>query len=249
MRQPTLTVLSSIAIMIFAYSLMAQPICSPSANTSNFNGTAIEPGSFIWFNANFTASGIPSTGATISFTSSTITFTADQPYIVNVPNAQITFDPHAACASTSFDTLSNTWTTIVPLSGSDEIFLTGVAFPVPATFANSGGRVQGPVTWQGTFTSGTAGISVSWKWGAAVYKVFSADYNVLGVKPAHTSTCLYNNSDHAGTPEGVDPGSGLPFKRFVTGGARGGGGSNWTGSWSSTVGVSVCVSAPTPELQ
>ena len=251
MRQPTITMLASIAVLICAYSLMAQPqlTCSQSTNTSNFNGTTIEANNFIWFNANFTASGIPSTGATISFTNSTITFTADQFYTVTVPNAQITFDPNAVCASTTFDTGSNTWTTIVPLSGSDEIFLAGVGFPVPAAFASAGGRVQGPVTWQGAFTSDTAGISVSWKWGAAVYKVFSADYNLLGVKPAHTNTCLYNNSDHAGTPEGVNPMSGLPFKHFVTGGARGGGGSNWTGSWSSTVGVSVCNNSPVPQLQ
>ena len=233
MKQSSAIVLIGTALL-FVGSAMAQSTCSPSNNISNFNGTPIEAGSFIWFNANFTASGIPSTGATISFTS-TITFTADQPYIVNVPNAQITFDPNATCASTSFDTASNTWMTTVPLAGSDEIFLAGVAFPVGFS------RVDGPVTWQGTFTSNTAGISVAWKWGAAVYKVFSTDYNLLSVKPAHNNTCMYQNSDHAGTPEGVDPVSGRPFKDFVTGGARGGGGSNWTGSWSGTAGVTVCV--------
>lgn len=238
MKQSSASMLLSTA-MLFVSSAVAQSTCSPSNNISNFNGTPIEPGNFIWFNANFTASGIPSTGATISFTASTITFTADQPYTVNVPNAQITFSPSVACASTSFDTLTNTWTTVVPLAGSDEIFLTGVAFPVPASFS----RVNGPVEWQGNFTSDTAGISVGWKWGAAVYKVFSTVYCVLNVKPAHNNTCLYQNSDHAGTPEGVDPGSGRPFKDFVTGGARGGGGSNWTGSWSGTVGVSVCVNS------
>jgi hypothetical protein len=31
---------------------------------------------------------------------------------------------------------------------------------------------------------------------------------------------MYNNSDHAGTPEGVDPSSGRTFKSFVVGGAR-----------------------------
>jgi len=227
--------------LLFVSSVAAQSTCPPSNNISNFNGTPIQPGNFIWFNANFTASGIPSTGANIFFPASTITFTADQPYTVNVPNAQITFSPSVACASTSFDTATNTWMTVVPLSGSDEIFLTGVAFPAPAGFASVGGRVQGPVAWQGTFASDTAGISVAWKWGAAVYTAFPPDYNLFGVKPAHTNTCLYQNSDHAGTPEGVDPMSGRPFKDFVTGGARGGGGSNWTGSWSGTVGVSVCV--------
>jgi len=242
MKQSSLVVLLCTAIML-ASSAAAQSTCSPSStNISNFNGTPIASGNFIWFNANFTASGIPSTGATITFNASTINFTADQPYTVNVPNAKITFDPNAVCASTSFDTATNTWTTTVPLAGSDEIFLTGVAFPVTAS-----GRVQGPVTWQGSFTSDTAGISVAWKWGAAVYKAFSTDYNVLGIKPTHTRACLYNNSDHAGTPEGVDPNSGQPFKDSVTGGARGGGGSNWTGSWSGTAGASVCVNVITPQ--
>jgi hypothetical protein len=39
----------------------------------------------------------------------------------------------------------------------------------------------------------------------------------------------YNNSDQAGTPEN--------FKQFVIGGARGGGGSNYTGSYSGTAAV------------
>ena len=229
--------------MLLVSSSAAQPTCSPSTNISNFNGTPIEAGNFIWFNANFSASGIPSVGATISFTSSTITFTADQTYTVSVPNAQITFSSSVVCASTSFDTRSNTWNTTVPLSGSDEIFLTGVAFPVPASFALANGRVQGPVSWQGSFASDTAGISVAWKWSAAVYTTFSTDYNKLGVKPAHNNVCMYQNGDHAGTPEGVDPGSGRPFKNFVVGGARGGGGSNWTGSWSGTAGISVCVNS------
>jgi len=227
--------------VVWAVSAYAADTCpSPSTNASNFNGTPIQPGRFLWFNANFTASGIPSTGATILFSNSTITFTADQPYTVSVPNAQVTFSPNAACSSTTFDTGSNTWMTTVPLAGSDEIFLSGVAFPVPAGFAEVGGRVSGPVTWQGSFSSSTSGLSVAWKWSAAVYSNFSLDYNVLGVKPTHTGACLYNNSDHAGTPEGVDPNSGLLFKSFVVGGARGGGGSNWTGSWSGTVGATVC---------
>src|SRR5579872_3975004 len=226
-----------LALLSLAAPSFAQT-CTGGSNASNFNGTPINGGDFVWFNANFTASGIPSSGATISFNSSTITFTADQSYTVSVPNAQISFDPNAVCASTTFDTGSNTWMTTVPVAGSDEIFLSGVAFPVPAGF----GQVEGAVVWQGTFSSTTAGITVGWKWGAAVYTRFSTDYNALSVKPTHSKSCLYQNSDHAGTPEGVDTASGRPFKDFVTGGARGGGGSNWTGSWSGTQGVSVCQS-------
>ena len=58
------------------------------------------------------------------------------------------------------------------------------------------------------------------------------NYNSLGVKPTHTNACLYNNSDHAGTPENK--------KSFLVGGAAGGGGSNYTGSWSSTSGLKIC---------
>ena len=235
------------AILLFG-RCFAQTTCPiPSANVSNFNGTPIQTGSFIWFNANFSAKGIPASGATINFTGSQLSFTADQPYTVSVPNAQVTFDPNAICASTSFDTMSNTWMTTLPVSGSDEIFLTGLAFPVPAGFASVNGVIHGPVSWQGNFSSDTDGISVAWKWGAAVYRVFSLNYNVLGIKPTHNSACLYLNSDHAGTPEGVDPSSGQPFKAFVTGGARGGGGSNWTGSWSGTQQVAVCNNSSVPQ--
>ncbi len=52
------------------------------------------------------------------------------------------------------------------------------------------------------------------------------DYNAIGVKPTHTNACLYNDSQDAGTPENR--------KQFVTGGAHGGGGSNFTGSRSGT---------------
>jgi hypothetical protein len=131
--------------------------------------------------------------------------------------------------------------TTVPIAGSDEIFLSGLAFRVPATFANVGGKVIGNVVWQGTFGTNVPGITMHWKWGAAVYSTFSTNYNLLSVKPTHSNSCSHLNSDHAGTPEGVDSQSGKPFKAFVIGGARGGGGSNWTGSWSGTVSVApVC---------
>jgi hypothetical protein len=211
----------------------APPPCIPSSNASNFNGTPIPSGDYIWFNANFTASGIPSSGATIFFQSSTIKFRTTT---LAVPNAQITFSPSATCATTSFDTATNTWLTTVPISGSDEIFLSGLSYRLTAPLAGG----TNPVTWKGTFTSNKAGITVKWKWGAAVYKTFSTHYNLLAIKPTHSGSCSYNNSDHAGTPEGVDSTSGKPFKSFVTGGARGGGGSNFTGSWSGTVSVPVC---------
>ena len=86
------------------------------------------------------------------------------------------------------------------------------------------------------FFSGTPGLKIQWQWAAAVYRIamFGADYNALGVKPVDDNKAsVYQNSDHAGTPEN--------FRRDVIGGARGGGGSNFTGSYSGTA-----ASLPTP---
>jgi hypothetical protein len=243
MKRFAIGTLVGVGLTLFA-SVAAAQSCSQSINISNFNGTPIQPGSFVWFNANFSASGVPSTGASIYFSSSTITFTDSigQPYTLNVPNGRVVFDPTVQFAITTFDS-SKGWTTTVPLAGSDEIFFSGVVFQIPATFS---GLVHGPVTWQGSFAADNSGITVDWKWGAAVYSIFSMDYNALGVKPTHKLALNYNNSDHAGTPEGLDPSSGVPFKAFVEGGARGGGGSNWTGSWSGTARVSPCLYVPPP---
>lgn len=195
-----------------------------SAIPANFNGTPIFAGSFIWFNSNFTATGIPSKGATISFTNSTVSLNNTS---YPVPNAQISFVPGAGCASTTFDTLTNTWITTVPLAGSDEIFLSGLALPVPATLTH----VTNPVVWDGTISTVTPGVSLHWKWGAAVYSNFTTDYNSLDVKPTHSQACSFNNGDHAGTPENSQ------VKALVIGGATGGGGANFTGSWSGTFNV------------
>lgn len=242
MRKSPASMLISTALLLFANAAIAQTTCPSSANFSNFNGTPIEPGSFVWFNANFTASGIPSTGATLTLTGSTISFTAGAtPYHLPVPNAQVTFSPSATCSSTSFDTLSNTWVTTVPIRGDDEIFLTGLSWPITGSGLPGG---INPVDWEGTFSTGTLGVSIQWKWSAAVYSTFPTNYNQLNIKPGHQTACGMNNGDHAGTPEGVNNNN-QPWKQFVVGGARGGGGSNWTGSWSSTVGVSVCVNSPT----
>jgi hypothetical protein len=86
------------------------------------------------------------------------------------------------------------------------------------------------ITWSGCIASNQCGVCVNWQWAAAVYKCFSTNLNDLGIKPADDNHLgPYYNSDQAGTPEF--------FRNYVTGGARGGGGSNFTGSLSGTQGV------------
>lgn len=93
------------------------------------------------------------------------------------------------------------------------------------------------MTWSGVIVLDSPTANLQWQWAAAVYTSFNSDNNALGVKPVDdTKASLYKNSDHAGTPEN--------FKTRVTGGATGGGASNYTGSYSGTGSVGPCSSPP-----
>jgi hypothetical protein len=198
-----------------------------SVITGNFNGTPIQAGNTLWFTSAFKVNGLHSSPVTLHFTNDSISFTANgTSYSWNAPNAQVTFSPTAKTAATTFDAATNTWETTLPLQFSGNAFLSGLA--VPLTSPLPGGIHN--VTWQGQFSSDTAGISVNWQWAAAVYTSFSTDYNALNVKPVDDNhVSAYQNSDHAGTPEAFLP--------YVVGGATGGGGSNFTGSLSATAQV------------
>jgi hypothetical protein len=218
---------AGIGLLATAGGARAQQSTGNSSISSNFNGTPIPGGDWIWFNAVLNVHGLGSAPVTIGFMSS-ITFSVDGVlYIVPVPSALITFSPAVTVATTSFT--GGMVVTTLPLSHlAGNQLLDGVAIQVPSPNGFPGG-IQ-PVTWQGTFFSMTPGITVQWQWAAALYTFFNADYNQLGVKPVDDNQAsLYQNSDHAGTPEF--------FKQFVTGGARGGGGSNFTGSYSGTAAV------------
>jgi hypothetical protein len=198
-----------------------------STIVSNFNGTAVNPGSTLWFNSVMKVSGLGANPVTLHVTEASVTFTPKgaAPQTVSVPDADVTFDPLATSAATAFDPTSNTWMTTAPSNLSGNVFLAGAALPVPGGL--SGGL--NPVTWQANFSTNTPGVTVTvnWQWAAAVYTSFSTDYTTVGVKPVDSNQLsVYQNSDHAGTPEA--------FRSFVVGGARGGGGSNFTGSYSAT---------------
>jgi hypothetical protein len=210
-----------------------------SSITSNFNGNAIPAGDTVWFSSVFKVSGLGSAAVNLLVTNQTISFTANgTPYSVAVPNAHITFSPSATSATTTFDAVNNVWDTTLPMSFSGNAFLGGVALPL----ANKLPGGINPVTWSGTFSSDTAGVKVNWQWAAAVYTQFGTDYNALDVKPVDDNhLSLYQNSDHAGTPEA--------FRAFVTGGARGGGGSNFTGSYSATASIAPTLNVPPPTQQ
>ncbi len=201
-------------------------VVQPVSIRSSFNPTPIQTGTTIWFNSVLARKGPNSTNAvTFRFFGQQIT---SSNFMVNVPDAIITFDPAATTATTSF--AGGQWVTRVPSSGvAGQTFLSGVGYMVPS---NLPGGIN-PVTWSGTFLCDTPGVTLEWKWAAAVYTSFSADPSALGVKPVDDAKAsAFKNADHAGTPEN--------YKSDVIAGARGGGGSNYTGAYSGPAAVSPC---------
>ncbi|MDE1820066.1 MAG: hypothetical protein KGI98_04330 [Euryarchaeota archaeon] len=114
---------------------------------------------------------------------------------------------------------------MIPAHYSADVFLSGFAYMVPEGGLPAGTRV----TWQAHFSTSENCLSVNWKWAAAVC-TSSGENAHIGVKPVDDNQLsLYKNSDHAGTPEYETA--------YLTRGARGGGGSNYTGSYSGTLGI------------
>jgi len=219
------------------------PACStgPQSLAYNVSERSNNASEIVWFNSHFKLQGnVPSTDFTVNVTNQSITF---GPSTLPVPDAVIAFTSSVTCASTSFNTTTNEWETFIPLSyatHADEVFSAGLAHILPSSFPQNVSNV----TWHATFTSPTASsLQFQFQYGAANYlssddkgDVFpltstgQPDYNAMMIDPVHNApTCGgYNNGDHAGTPENQE------VKNLVTGGGSGGGGSNWTGSWSST---------------
>jgi hypothetical protein len=223
--------------------------CTPHNIAYNFNGTQIifqstNGGSYVWFISDGKVTGLPSNQKVVLHVSNqsiVIPATKTSPqYTVGVPDAFITFDPTATVATATFDTGLNVWRMTYPSSSlSGNVFYGGAAFKVPA--AGLPGGIKN-VTWTGTFTTDTPGVKISWQWHAANYSNFTGDYNSIAPKPTDDNKASnYKNSDLAGTPEGTDPVTKKTWKSFVVGGASGGGGSNYTGSGSSTISFPPCV--------
>jgi hypothetical protein len=235
-RQKLMSLLICVLIVVAPASAAYQE-CT-STITSNFNGTAIAQGDYIWFTGVLTVKGLGSGPTTLYVSHASITFTANnQTYQVRVPSSIITFSSSTTTATTEFALLTPKflgagWNTQLPSSGmAGKDLMTAVKFAVPA--AGLSGGIKN-VSFTATFSSFATGLTVNWQWAAAAYTSFGTDYNALGVKPVDDNQAsIYKNSDHAGTPEN--------FKTSVIGGARGGGGSNFTGSYSAT---GSCVLTP-----
>ena len=186
----------------------------------NFNSQMPANG-WLWCNSHVSCK--PGQPADIHCSGATITITGNSGkiYTYPVPDCDIVFAANCTVGSCTFN--GTKWTTTLPVSGDDEIFLAGCAIPCNPDFANAR-----TVCWQGNFTCNTPGTTCNWQWGAACYNNSQPACGSISVKACHNTPCGYNGNsgDHAGTPENCKP--------YCVGGGTGGGGSNWTGSWSGT---------------
>jgi hypothetical protein len=84
----------------------------------------------------------------------------------------------------------------------------------------------GQATIQFTTQSDDASLSFSWQWSAAAYTLWPMNWNQAVVQPYHGNGPT--GSQHADTPDNTQ------VQKSLIQGPRGGGGSNFTGSWSAT---------------
>jgi hypothetical protein len=202
-------------------------VCTIPPSGTQISGAAVSWNHFntvgstdvVWINAHIgKPSGIPiNTTTTVQFTG--VTFVLNG-HTYPLPDGFLIFDPSApATPTTSFDSTylpNGRWvTTLNPNDLFDEIFFDGQAVPVDSNISGGGSATIGYTT-----ESTDNDLAFSWQWSAAAYTYWPGN-NQAEILPYHQSL-------HAGTP--LNP----AVQQSLIQGPRGGGGSNYTGSWSGT---------------
>jgi len=218
-----------IGALPLAMATTSTELTQTASSESNFNAQNIASGDVVWFQSVIQWTGSsPKVLTHVHITGQTLTFVEPDgtTFTKNVSSSVVIYDPSATTATTVWNASAFRWDTTVPASYTGDVFAGGYAY-----FVGSGGLPGATkVTWKATFQTSETCLSVNWKWSAAVYTSFTTSNGKIGVKPVDSnSLSTYTNSDHAGTPEN--------FKAYLAAGARGGGGSNFTGSYSGTVGI------------
>lgn len=187
----------------------------------SWNGFKAPAGSVVWINAHLDAKNVPTnTITTVDFTGVTLVVNATS---YALPNGQVIFNPAVSTAATVVNA-DGSWTTTVSPTFNNDIFFVGQAIPVDANMENGGGGNTGS-TLSFTTNSSDSTLSFQWQWSAAVYTSWPGNA-AANIEPVHAQ-------QQAGAP--LNP----AVEADLIQGPRGGGGSNFTGSWSGT-GQGVC---------
>ncbi len=148
---------------------------------------------------------------------------------VTIPNGTIVADNTVSTPVTSFDIGTNTWTTRVPPGySSSDIFISGAIINSSTGFSVSSGNSS---TISASFFSNKPSFSQSWFYGLAAYQPVFSYSNISGAGQV------------ASIGGGVQAGTPIPEESFLVAGGSGGGGSNFTGSNSSTDNFTTCQKA------
>lgn len=233
-----IAVTAFLIVVVALLPVTSAAVTSSASSKTNFNSSKIPAGDVIWFTSVIQWVGnSPTTDTNVHFHDQILTFTEPNGSTFNksVWSAVTLFSTSATAASTTWEAGAFAWSSVAPANYKGDVFLSGYAYHVPA-----GGLPGGlKVTWSGSFQTSESCYDFNWKWAAAVYTSFPPT-NVhpsqnahIGVKPVDDNQLSsYLNSDHAGTPEN--------YTAYLAQGGTGGGGSNFTGSYSGTVGVKAC---------
>jgi hypothetical protein len=204
--------------------------CAVISTSQDFNGTPISKGSWILFSSELSVRGTKAP-MLLLMRQSLITFTVGRThYAIEGPNMRLVLtDGHAV--HLHFPPFADHWAMTAPYAATGRDFLNGIAYQttnrLPGNITNA--------TWSAKFY-GKGDHEIKWQWGAAVYSKLTNRYGKLEVKALDDAHYPPYNTNRAGTPEA--------FKEYVTGGATGDGGSNYTGTMSSPVTVTPCTGNP-----
>jgi hypothetical protein len=182
----------------------------------SWNGFTAPAGSVVWINAHLDAKNVPTnTITTVDFTSVTLVVNATS---YALPNGQVVFNPAISTPSTVVNA-DGSWTTTVNSSFNNDIFFVGQAISVDANMENGGNGNTGS-TLSFSTNSSDSSLQFQWQWGAAVYTAWPGNA-AANIEPVHAQL-------QAGAPQNP------AVQTDLIQGPRGGGGSNFTGSWSGT---------------
>jgi hypothetical protein len=181
----------------------------------SWNAFTAPAGSVVWINVH-----INSAGNVLSGTTTTLDFT-QVTLVVNgvsyaLPNGTINFVPGYTGAPSTVVNSDGSWTTTVSSTQSGNIFIVGQAIPVTASLEASSGSTLSFYT-----NSNDSALQFQWQWGAAVYTYWPGN-------AAAMIETVQANGLQSGAPTNT------AVQQSLIQGPRGGGGSNFTGSWSGT---------------
>ncbi|MGO9643883.1 MAG: hypothetical protein ACLPY5_03940 [Candidatus Bathyarchaeia archaeon] len=154
-------------------------------------------GAYTWLSHRITVSG-QRVGTRISFDNTSVKIQGAGKF--DVPEASIVFD-NVSYATTKYQKYHRRWVTTVPVTCSEEIFVSGLTLQ-GIKWAN-----DTKVSWSGQYRVNTSeAVITSWEWDAPVYKNLSTDYALLNVKATRHGACSnngqpINNEEPAGSPQ------------------------------------------------